>query len=110
MASLEGSPGADLKISTTVHPDGVVSIAPAGDVDLSNAARLAEAVSAAQERRPPRLVFDLADLRFIDSAGIAVLVAATQAIDDVRIRDPSPIVSRVIELTGLAEVLPTETR
>jgi anti-sigma B factor antagonist len=110
MASLEGSPGASLEISTTVDPDGVVSIAPAGDVDLANAAQLAEAVSAAVERRPLRLVFDMTDLRFIDSAGIAVLVTATNALQDVRLRNPSPIVSRVIELTGLAEVLPTEPR
>jgi anti-sigma B factor antagonist len=110
MASLEGSPDANLEISTTVDPHGVVSIAPAGEVDLANAAQLAEAVSAAVERRPDRLVFDLTDLRFIDSAGIAVLVTATNALQDVRVRNPSPIVSRVIELTGLAEVLPTETR
>jgi anti-sigma B factor antagonist len=108
MASLEGSSGASLEISTTVDAHGVLSIAPAGDVDLSNAAQLAEAVSAAVERRPHRLVFDLADLSFIDSAGIAVLVTATNALKDVHIRNPSPIVSRVIELTGLAEVLPTE--
>ncbi len=110
MASLDGEPGAKVDISTTVDPHGVVSIAAAGDVDLSNAAQLAEAVSAAVARSPDRLVFDLTDLRFIDSAGIAVLVTATNALEDVSVRNPSPIVSRVIELTGLAEVLPTERR
>jgi anti-sigma B factor antagonist len=109
MASLDGA-GADLDISTTVDPPGAAVIALVGDVDLSNADRLSEAVSAVAERRPHRLVFDLAGLRFIDSAGIAVLVAATMELDDVCVRDPSPIVSRVIELTGLADVLTTEPR
>jgi hypothetical protein len=37
-------------------------------------------------------------------------VTATTALEDVRVRDASPIVSRVIELTGLAGILPTDTR
>jgi anti-sigma B factor antagonist len=110
MAPLEGSTGAELEISTREEPDGVVVIAPVGDVDLANAAKLGEAVSAAVQRRPHRLIFDLANLRFMDSAGIAVLVTATTALEDVRVRDASPIVSRVIELTGLAGILPTDTR
>jgi anti-anti-sigma factor len=110
MASLGGDSGGRLDISTAVEPPGVAVITLVGDVDISNATRVSETVSAIAEGRPQRLVFDLADLTFIDSAGISVLVAATSALEDVRLREPSAIVSRVIELTGLAEVLPTESR
>jgi anti-sigma B factor antagonist len=110
MASLGGDTDAHLEISTTVDAQGVAVITLVGDLDISNAARLGDAVTAVREGGSRRLVFDMAELRFIDSAGISVLVAAANALADVRLREPSPIVSRVIELTGLAEVLPTESR
>jgi anti-anti-sigma factor len=53
---------------------------------------------------PSRLTFDLTRLRFIDSAGLAVLVAAA-ATTTVTVRNPSEIVRSVIEATGLATVL-----
>jgi anti-sigma B factor antagonist len=110
MASLGGNTGAQLDISTATEPHGVAVITIVGDVDISNAARLTDAVTAVVEGRSHRLVFDVADLRFIDSAGISVLVGAANTFDEVSLREPSPIVSRVIELTGLAELLPTESR
>ena len=57
---------------------------------------------------PPSLVFDLAGLRFMDSAGIAVLVQVAAEVNDVRVRDPSPIISRLIAVTGLSGVLRIE--
>jgi anti-anti-sigma factor len=41
----------------------------------------------------------------MDSAGIAVLVRAAGEVGAVQIRNPSPIVRRVIEVTGLTGVL-----
>jgi anti-anti-sigma factor len=110
MASLGDDAAGRLKISTAVEQQGVAVITLVGDVDISNAPRVRDAVTAVAEGRPQRLVFDLADLTFIDSAGLSVLVAATGALEDVRLRAPSAIVSRVIELTGLTDVLPTESR
>jgi len=37
-----------------------------------------------------------------------VLVSATSKVSVVQLRDPSPVVRRVIELTGLSGVLPIE--
>ena len=42
----------------------------------------------------------------MDSSGIAVLLEAAQQADSVVIRRPSNAVRRVIETTGLSEVLP----
>jgi anti-anti-sigma factor len=54
-------------------------------------------------------VFDLSGLRFIDSAGIAVLLEAAERVGSISVRDPAPPVRRVIEVTGLTEVLPLES-
>ena len=67
--------------------------------------RLDEAVAALMVGRPERVVFEMSGLRFIDSAGISVLVRLAGELEAVQIRDPSPIVRRVIEITGLSHVL-----
>jgi anti-anti-sigma factor len=45
----------------------------------------------------------------MDSAGIAVLIRAAANVNAIHLRDPSPIVRRLIEVTGLSGVLPIET-
>ena len=52
-----------------------------------------------------RLIFDLGGLEFIDSSGLAVLLAAAQKVPSVQLRNPSPIVRRVVEVTGLSEIV-----
>jgi anti-anti-sigma factor len=45
----------------------------------------------------------------MDSAGIAVLIGAAAKLQHVRLRNPSPAVRRVVEITGLSDVLPIES-
>jgi anti-anti-sigma factor len=52
-----------------------------------------------------RLVFDLSGLEFMDSSGIALLAAAAQRVREVEIREPPATVRRLLELTGLTEIL-----
>jgi anti-sigma B factor antagonist len=108
MAELEESGGPAAEIVTGTDDTGTPVIAVSGDLDISNADELRASVTALVASDPERLVFDLSDLRFIDSAGIAVLLGAASHVEDVRLRKPSPAVRRVVELTGLAEVLPIE--
>jgi anti-sigma B factor antagonist len=82
-----------------------------GELDLSNAATAEVALQTALETSDAKVVVDLRELEFIDSTGIALLVAtlARNDGDEARIRFlPSsfPAVTRVLELTGLAERLP----
>jgi anti-anti-sigma factor len=42
---------------------------------------------------------------FIDSSGIAVLVRAANHVDTVELHNTQPIVSRIVELTGLSDTL-----
>jgi len=108
MAELEQDGAAQANIVMGSDATGAPVVAVSGDLDISNAGALEAAVASLTAARPRRIVFDLSALRFIDSAGIAVLLGAASRADDVRLRRPSPAVRRVVELTGLAEVLPIE--
>jgi anti-sigma B factor antagonist len=92
-------------MAVSIDPTGVATVAVSGDVDIANADALKATVASVVADAPERLVFDLSDLRFIDSAGIAVLLYATEYGAAVELLNPSPAVRRVVELTGLTAVL-----
>lgn len=52
-----------------------------------------------------RLVVEMSGLEFMDSSGLALLASVARKVPEVELRDPSPIVRRLIELTGLAGIL-----
>jgi len=105
MAELGPDHAAVAVIDTTSDATGVPIVTVSGDLDMSNADTLEAAVASIAAERPERLIFDLSDLRFMDSAGIAVLLGAAAQVNVVQLRDPSPAVRRVVELTGLGDVL-----
>jgi anti-anti-sigma factor len=108
MAGLDSDRAAEVSVETTGAATGTAVVAVSGELDISNVQSVRDAVSSAFGEGATRIVFDLGGLRFMDSAGIAMVVAATEKADAVTLRDPSPIVRRVIELTGLTELLPIE--
>ena len=105
MAELDRDAPAEAVIETRTDSSGAPVIAVSGELDMSNAARLEATVEAAVADKPDRLIFDLSGLRFMDSAGIAVLLSAAGRVATIELRDPSPPVRRVVELTGLEGVL-----
>ena len=105
MAELDPDTAAPLEITVDRDVDGAPVVTVAGELDSSNAHVLAARMGSVTHTDPERLVFDLSDLRFMDSAGLAILVRAAAEIDTIELRRPSPIVSRLIELTGLTSVL-----
>ncbi|MFL6161319.1 MAG: STAS domain-containing protein [Jatrophihabitantaceae bacterium] len=76
-----------------------------GEVDLANRERFEAVVEQALLAGPTTLVFDLAGVRFMDSSGLGVLVSATQSTSAVEVRTPSRSVRRLIEISGLTELL-----
>jgi anti-anti-sigma factor len=83
-----------------------------GELDLDGAERVNRELLRAEASGVRRIVLDLSALRFIDSTGIRLILAA-----DARSRSdgdrlaliPGPrAVHRVFELTGIAERLPFE--
>ncbi len=84
-------------------PDGPI-LKIIGDLDLSSVQSVRGTVEDVVSRRPERLVFDLSELRFLDSSGITLLLTIAEQVQRVELRDPSAMVRRVIELTGLVGV------
>lgn len=94
-----------LTIDVREEGDDVV-VAVHGEVDLLTAPSLEAALAQADGRVASRVVLDLADLRFIDSTGIHVLVAAhNQATSSGRrlvLANVPARARRVLDLTGVA--------
>jgi anti-anti-sigma factor len=84
-----------------------------GEVDASNASELRDAFLSVLGDGARSLVIDCARLTFIDSTGLSAIIAANRAADlqfgTVTVRNPSPMVMRLLEVTGLADRLTTET-
>jgi anti-anti-sigma factor len=108
VGELAGDRAAEVAIDTRIDASGVPLITVDGELDSSNVATLEATIAKVTAERPAQLVFDLSGLRFMDSAGISALIGAATRVDAVRLRRPSPAVKRVIELTGLSSILPTE--
>jgi anti-sigma B factor antagonist len=106
MAELEPE-RAMVQIEMHLDPSGTQVVSLAGELDSSNADSLQERVASIPPQPPRRLIFDLTHLRFMDSAGIAVLIGAAKA-SSVSLRNPSPIIRRVLEATGLSGVFSIE--
>lgn len=108
MADLGNTPPAEVTIETALDTSGTPVVRLAGQLDISNAPSLDAAVTTVTAAHPAALIFDLGRLEFMDSAGIAVLIRASSDVESVRVRNPTPIVRRLIEVSGLADVLRIE--
>ena len=88
--------------------DGEAVVVLAGEIDVYAAPDLREAVLDLLNTGHHRLVLDLADVTFIDSTGLGVLVGVLKRIGlngdgSLRLRAPSPQVSMALGVTGLDE-------
>ena len=97
--------GADgLRVEVLVDLSGVQVLKVIGELDLASAESLQASIGPILEREPTEIVFDLSELQFMDSSGITLLVTVAQRVETVELRDPRPMVRRIIELTGLSGV------
>ncbi len=90
------------------EPDSVggqTVIRLAGDFDVFASGRLRELLVRHLEAGHVQLVLDLTDLKFIDSAGLRVLIDSDrdlrQAGGALTLRSPSKPVLRMLDLTGI---------
>ncbi|MEO7369923.1 MAG: STAS domain-containing protein [Ilumatobacteraceae bacterium] len=86
---------------------GVVVLVVDGEIDIANAPLMRAALEGLD---PTEVVLmDLADVRFMDSSGLDVLVDQStrmrQAGGHLKIRNPSVAVRRVVEITGFQQLL-----
>jgi anti-sigma B factor antagonist len=80
-----------------------------GDLDFHTARRLREQLLAANADGVNEVVLDMAELEFIDSSGLSVLVAGMKRLrdsgGDLTLRSVPDQTRRVLEVSGLSRVL-----
>ena len=90
-------------------PVPAMELAWSGEVDLAGAPVLADEVDALALGPGHRVVLDLSGVDFMDSSGLHVLVRLHRRVEEVggelSVRDPSPQVRHLLELTGLLPLL-----
>lgn len=102
MAELEGCAH---QITIANLDSECVAIRLSGEIDVASAQKLRAAIQPVLDGAPQRVEFDLENVKFMDSSGIALLLTVADAIADVRILRLSAPARRVIELTGLESFL-----
>ncbi|MEW2513745.1 STAS domain-containing protein [Streptomyces sp. NPDC046870] len=79
------------------HPDGTPRLSVSGEIDMSNAGSLADALEAGSGP----LVVDLTGVEYLDSAGLSVLFAHADRLELV----VSPLLEPVLTVSGLADLV-----
>ena len=104
-----GAPGgapSDFRISVTDDGD-VTVVAVAGELDVATAPSLREELYRVIDRGVSKICVDLADMDFIDSTGLGVLVGALKRVKEregsLVLRSLPPSAQRVFEITGLTQ-------
>ena len=102
---------ADL-VTSTHTSDGKAVVKVRGEVDLVTCDELRRALDSALQISTHAVV-DLTDLSFIDSSGLSVLVDAHRKARDAGgvlvVRNPSPMLRRLLDITRLDTLLVVET-
>jgi anti-anti-sigma factor len=87
------------------HRSGVAVVVVKGEIDMESAPLLTVALE--QQPSDKDAYIDMAEVRFIDSSGIAVLInqfaRMRQHNCELHIQNPSRVVRRLLEIAGLSE-------
>lgn len=97
-----------LQISTSANA-GTCVVSVSGEVDVSNASELRDALDAALDAGAKAVEVDLANVPYIDSTGIGVLVGTAHRSADkgvgLVVANPQHNVERVLNLLGVGKEL-----
>ncbi len=93
-----------------VHPERtVVRVAPAGELHLGTAELLAQQLRELRESGFEQIVLDLRKLTFVDSTGVALIMAEDRCArgngHDLTLISGPPPIQRVLELCGVLALL-----
>lgn len=88
--------------------DSTYEVRLLGELDLATATPLRDELSRLMSDGPTQVTVDMADLAFIDSTGLSVLISALKRLreqgGDMTLRSPTPGTRKVLEITGLTEI------
>jgi anti-sigma B factor antagonist len=98
-------------LTVTTRGDGTVVVS--GEVDLFSAPRLEQVVDGAVLDGEGDVVIDLAGVRFMDSAGLNILIRCFKPLDQqgrrLVLRSPQAAVRRTLELGGITTLVDLES-
>ena len=88
--------------------DAAVVVHLAGELDLYNADEVRTALTQAIDGEPSRLVVDLAEVEFVDSTALGVLIEARSKLgrDGLALAAPQLDTRRTLQVSGLDRHLP----
>ena len=97
-------------ITSLRDDDGSVTVAPAGEIDINVKEPLLAALTAAIAAPGVQQVrIDMAGVTFLDSSALSALIVARKQAErqlvNYRLTNASGVVSRILEINGLAEYL-----
>jgi anti-sigma B factor antagonist len=93
------------RIEVRENEPGSFTVILSGELDIQSVAHLHDAVDDLMARSVMRLDFDLADVAFMDSSGLALLLRLTNQFGPADVSGAKKLIRRVIEVSGLTEVL-----
>lgn len=97
-------PGDDLVIDVTVS-DGSATLRAAGEIDIGNVGRLQSELDALIRTVPGDVTIDMEAITFLDSSTLGALIGAKKRLQgsgrDLLLKNPRPMVVRILEITGL---------
>jgi anti-anti-sigma factor len=108
-AQIEVEVDGPFSAATTLYGDDVITVSFAGELDMATITTARGVLEAAVRTDRPLLVIDLHALEFLDSTGIALLVALSEARDPETLRlvpSPAPAVTRILDATGVGSTIP----
>jgi len=91
-------------VASVERIDGALVIRLVGELDLYNAPTLRQELLAAGAEAPDRVVIDLAEVDFVDSTALGVLIEARSTLPDRRafaLAAPGVETRRALEISGL---------
>jgi anti-anti-sigma factor len=91
-----------------VESEGSRTIVLSGELDTAGADDARAVLEEALRSRPQVIRFEMADLSFMDSSGLALLVLAANQVGTVVLGHPSDMIRRVLDITGLSEIFETD--
>jgi anti-anti-sigma factor len=106
MAELDGASRGGLEVSESAPGNYTAFIS--GELDIESVARLNDRVDQLLTSPVSHLKFDLSDLEFMDSSGLGLLLRLTNQFGPAQVHGARPLIRRVIEVSGLTEVLQLE--
>jgi anti-sigma B factor antagonist len=102
--------GVPAGIDLTVRADGVVVVAPTGELDLATVEALRTALARACRLADDLVLIDLDRVTLLDASTIGVLVATSKQLQArhcrLAVTHPAGIVDRVLSVTRLPQLIP----